>query len=101
MSGRAHAVEGWPLVVEVDVTDGTATVSVDGEVDMATVADPGDGLAKGLAVEGPKVGAVPHLWRCLVRGATLGEGPADQHRQEHDHRERPVGPRPGRSGSRC
>ena len=48
---------------------------------MATVADPGDGLAKGLAVEGPKVGAVPHLWRCLVRGATLGEGPADQHKK--------------------
>ena len=46
------AVHEQPLVVCVDVLDGSATVAVQGEIDMATVADLPDGLAKAL-------GAVP------------------------------------------
>ena len=42
-------MEDGPLIVAIDVTDGTATVSVDGEVDIATVGDLGDGLARALA----------------------------------------------------
>lgn len=43
------AVHEQPLVVYVDVLDGSATVAVQGEIDIATVADLRDGLAKALA----------------------------------------------------
>jgi anti-anti-sigma factor len=51
MSGRNPAVGDRPLVVETQVVDGTTRVMVRGEVDISTVAELQDGLAKAVAAD--------------------------------------------------